>query len=176
MHMHVSVNFNTNAFIAIISKVFLTISKYLIMNNAPNETVVHAWWCLIHASTTTLSQIEKALKEADLPLLAWYDVLLELHREGCKGIRPFILQQRLLLPQYGLSRLLDRMDTTGYLERRTCEKDGRGQFLFITKSGQKIQRRMWTVYGKTIQHIMGQHLTDREASTLSTLLSKLFEK
>ena len=146
------------------------------MNHVPNKTTVHAWWCLLRANTTALSYVEKALKKADLPPLAWYDVLFELQRVGRQGIRPYVLQRLLLLPQYGLSRLLARMETTGYLERRACEGDGRGQFLFITNSGQKMQRRMWPIYGKAIQHLVGEHLTEQETVTLSSLLHKIFEE
>jgi len=117
--------------------------------------------------------VEGALKEAGLPPLAWYDVLLELERAGKDGIRPFELQNELLLPQYGISRLLDRIGNAGYLERFSCEDDGRGQRLVVTRSGKKMRRQMWSVYSKAIEQAVGGKLAAKEVETLSGLLERL---
>jgi DNA-binding MarR family transcriptional regulator len=37
------------------------------------------------------------------------------------------------LAQYNLSRLIERIERAGYLERRACEDDGRGQLIVITE-------------------------------------------
>ena len=78
-----------------------------------------------------------------------------------------------MLPQYGLSRLLDRIEKAGYLERRPCPDDGRGQVLAITKSGVQIRRRMWPIYGEAIAQAIGRRLTDGQAAKLADLLAKL---
>ncbi len=65
--------------------------------------------------------MEGALKAEGLPPLEWYDVLLELERGG--PMRPRDLQAHLLLAQYNLSRLLDRIEAAGLVERRPCPDD-----------------------------------------------------
>ncbi len=65
-----------------------------------------------------LAAVEADLKAAGFPPLGWYDVLLELSRAADGGLRPFALEQELLLAQYNLSRLLDR------LERRATSSAG----------------------------------------------------
>ena len=82
-----------------------------------------------------MGTVESALKDAGLPPLVWYDVLLELERAGEAGVRPFELERAMLLAQYNLSRLLERIEKESYIERRTCPDDGRGQLLRITESG-----------------------------------------
>src|SRR5215472_7696605 len=104
------------------------------MSGHPSETVVRAWVRLTKAQRQALVAIERALGAAKLPPLAWYDVLLELERAGGE-LRPFELERAMLLAQYNLSRLIDRMEEAGYVERRTCEDDGRGQMIVITESG-----------------------------------------
>ena len=76
-----------------------------------------------------MSRVESALKAADLPPLAWYEVLVELERAGAYGVRPFALEEALQLPQYGLSRLLARMEAAGLVLRGSCPGDGRGQMV-----------------------------------------------
>lgn len=120
-----------------------------------------------------LEVVESALKSAGHPPLAWYDALLELEKAGTDGLRPFELKTRLLLPQYGTSRLLDRMLSAGLVERRDCEEDGRGQIVFISEQGLSVRRAMWPIYARVLSERIGAKLTSRDAVTLVRLLSKL---
>ena len=115
--------------------------------------------------------VERALKDADLPSLEWYDVLLELDRAG--PLRPRELQDRLLLAQYNLSRLLDRMEKAGAVERGACQEDARGQMVTLTAAGRKLRATMWPVYASAIQQVIGTRLTGPQAKQLSDLLGRL---
>src|ERR1700722_3402786 len=133
------------------------------MRSHPRDTVVRAWTRLVKAQQTALVSIESALKSAKLPPLPWYDALLELERAGDRGLRPGELQRAMLLAQYNLSRLIDRVEHAGYAERRPCDDDGRGQVIVITAAGRDIRRRMWAVYGPAIAHALGTRLTPKQA-------------
>ena len=139
----------------------------------PTKTTILAWARLVRAREAAVSTAERALKKAGLPPLAWYDVLLEVERAGKDGIRQFELQEELLLPQYGLSRLIDRIGRAGYLTRHSSAQDGRGHQLVITPSGHKVRKRMWSVYGEAIEGAVGKKLSAGEAATLAELLGKL---
>jgi DNA-binding MarR family transcriptional regulator len=143
------------------------------MTETPSKTVVRAWARLMKTQRLALAAVERALKEAGLPPLAWYDVLLELERAGQDGIRPFELERALLLAQYNLSRLIDRMERAGYVERKVCADDGRGQLIAVTAAGKAIRRRMWPVYAAAIEETIGRPLTVRQAATLADLLGLL---
>ena len=146
------------------------------MRAYPSKAIVSAWARLLKAQRTTLTSIEKALKSAELPPLAWYDALLELERAEERGLRPFELEREMLLSQYNLSRLIDRIEKAGYVERRACKDDGRGQFIDITAAGKEIRRRIWNVYGPAIQEALGARLSETEIADLSGLLGKLINK
>jgi len=137
----------------------------------PSEAAVLAWSRLVRAHDASLSAVEAALKAAELPPLEWYDVLLELERAG--PMRPRYLQGHLLLAQYNLSRLLDRMAAAGVVEKSACAEDGRGQLVAITGAGRKLRRRMWPHYAQAIEAAVGARLTDQEAETLAGLLQRL---
>ena len=143
------------------------------MSKLPSRSVELAWTSLLRASTGALAGVELSLKAAKLPPLAWYDVLLELEKAGKNGLRPFELQKELLLPQYHLSRLLERIEQKGYLERHAIAEDGRGQLLVISKPGVKIRQAMWDIYGPAIQSAVGERLKAGEISILAKLLDKL---
>jgi DNA-binding MarR family transcriptional regulator len=166
MHLHEYVKLDADAWIC----------DYAGMSNKPSQTVVRAWARLMKAQQLALASIERALKAAGLPPLDWYDVLLEVERAGDNGLRPFGLERSMLLAQYNLSRLVDRIERAGYVERRVCQEDGRGQLIVITAAGRAIRRKMWPVYAKAIESAVGQHLTGKEAEALDGLLGKLIEK
>jgi DNA-binding MarR family transcriptional regulator len=146
------------------------------MTDTPRKTVIRAWARLMKAQQLALASIERSLKAAGLPPLGWYDVLLELERAGGNGLRPFELERAVLLAQYNLSRLVDRIERAGYVERRTCEVDGRGQLITITKKGAAIRRQMWPVYARAIEATIGRHVSQKDAEALDELLGRLIQK
>ena len=100
---------------------------------------IRFWKALMTASTRLTEAVEAALKADGLPPLAWYDVLWEVEKAGEEGLRPFVLKDRLLLPQYATSRLLDRIAAAGLIDRDQCPEDGRGQILTLTEKGRAMR-------------------------------------
>lgn len=145
------------------------------MSGYPNETVVRTWARLTKAQRRALAAIEQALHGAKLPPLAWYDVLLELERAG-GSLRPFELEREMLLAQYNLSRLIDRMEEAGCVQRRALKEDRRGQVIVITAAGKTMRRRMWSVYGPAIQKVIGDQLSPKQVDMLDVLLGALIDK
>src|SRR6478736_9230148 len=84
----------------------------------PSDAVVDAWIGLMRAQQRLLGQIEADLKLAGLPPLGWYDVLWELVRSPQGRLRPFEIEERTLLAQYNLSRLIDRLENAGLVQRQ----------------------------------------------------------
>jgi DNA-binding MarR family transcriptional regulator len=142
----------------------------------PSKTAISAWARLTKAQQLALAAIERELKAAGLPPLPWYDVLLEVERAGGDGLRPFELERAMLLAQYNLSRLIDRIERAGHVERRVCEEDGRGQLIAITERGKAIRRKMWPVYARAIESAVGRHLSAKQAEALDGLLGLLIEE
>lgn len=145
------------------------------MSEYPTEFVVQAWARLNRAQRQALAAIEQALSAAQLPPLAWYDVLLELERAG-GSLRPVELEREMLLAQYNLSRLIDRMQKAGYVGRRALKEDRRGQVIVITSTGKSLRRKMWSIYGPAIQAAVGAKLAPKQIDTLATLLDALVPK
>lgn len=143
------------------------------MSKDTDEVAFKAWTGLWRAQGRILSAVERDLKAAGLPPLAWYDVLIELERAGEAGLRPFELEHALLLPQYGLSRLLDRIEKKGYLERRPCAEDRRGLNIVITPDGKALRQRMWPVYAGAIRENLSDRLSADKLETLRHLLSQV---
>src|SRR4051794_14456908 len=146
------------------------------MSRKPSDAVTKAWVRLIRAREAVLGAVERDLKTAELPPLAWYDVLLELARAADGRLRPFEIEKETLLAQYNLSRLLDRLEKEGLIRREPCEDDARGQWVVITEKGRATQARTWKVYGRSIQQHMGEKLDERSAAALPALRGRLIDR
>ena len=118
-------------------------------------------------------EFQKELKGAGFPPLAWYDALLELDRAPDGRLRPFELERHMLLPQYSTSRLVDRLERAGLVERLQCPADGRGLHVSITAAGRELRRRMWPAYAAAIERHLGSKIGCTDAQTLAALLGRL---
>jgi DNA-binding MarR family transcriptional regulator len=143
------------------------------MSRRPSQEITAAWARLVHVQQQLLAAVEKDLKKAGFPPLAWYDALLELSRAPRGALRPVELEKQMLLPQYSTSRLVDRLAGAGLVERMTCPVDGRGQYVVITQAGRNLQKKMWDVYSTAIERHVGTKLSNKEAASLSDLLGRL---
>ncbi|NRG18035.1 winged helix-turn-helix transcriptional regulator [Rhizobiales bacterium] len=132
-----------------------------------------AWVGLILASRAALSRVEAALKEAGLPQLVWYDVLLELAREGEGRLRNKDLAGRMLLEKYNLSRLIDRMAAEGVVERVHDASDARGAAIQITRKGRELREMMWPVYRDAVAASFASRFQEEELKALSALLRRV---
>lgn len=143
------------------------------MSEKLSEMAVMAWARLLRAPQVLLERVEADLKQADLPPLEWYDVLLELKREDSGRLRQFELGNKVLLSKYNLSRLLDRLEHAGLVKRRPCKEDARGTDVTITAAGRALQKKMWPVYQDAIGRHFARHLSVTEAVQLATLMARL---
>jgi DNA-binding MarR family transcriptional regulator len=85
------------------------------------------------------------------------------------------IEQRLLIAQHNVSRLIDQLETEGLVRRESCSADGRGQIVRIKPAGRSLLKRMGPVYGAAIQRAIGDRLNDEEAGILAALLGKLYK-
>lgn len=143
------------------------------MTEKPTETDITAWARLVRASTHVLGLIEADLKAAGFPPLSWYDVLLELRRDPEKALRPADIEQRILLAQYNVSRLIDRLEAAGYVNKRKSETDGRSVLVHLTASGEELLERMWPAYSAALERHFARQFEVGEAEKLGRLLARL---
>ena len=109
-----------------------------------------AWRAFLNAHSTMLRRISRDLEEAELPPLAWYDVLAALRDAPEARLRQVDLAERVLLSHSGLSRLLDRIERAGLVARKECPEDRRALHLVLTEEGREMLERMWPVYARGI--------------------------
>jgi DNA-binding MarR family transcriptional regulator len=131
----------------------------------------HAWAVLLTAHATLIERVEAALAAAGLPPLAWYDVLWELEKADGR-LRMRELGERVVLSKSNLSRLADRLEAAGLVNRRDAADDGRGYDLVLTRAGRAMRKRMWPVYEAQIEALFSRHLSLEEARAVGEALGR----
>lgn len=132
----------------------------------------HAWAVLLTAHATLVEKIEAALAAADLPPLAWYDVLWELEKAEGGKLRMHELAHRVVLSRSNLTRLADRLEHAKLIERADTPHDRRGYDCVITRAGLAMRKKMWPVYKAQIERVFSRHVSVEEARTIGDTLGR----
>ena len=88
-------------------------------------------------------------------------------------MRPSELADQVGLSRSATTRLIDRLEGEGLVQRRQCPADGRGALVGLTGEGEKVFRRAGRVHLRGIDEHVGSHLSLDELAELRTLLTKL---
>ena len=102
-----------------------------------------------------------------------YDVLYTLSLSPGHSARIRDLQERSLLTQPSLSRLVERLEAAGLVSRGPVEGDKRGVAVTLTDEGRRLQRLVGARHVRSIDRVMGEALDADELATLRALLDRL---
>ena len=131
------------------------------------------WRSLLNAHAAVTELVEKALRNADLPPLAWYDVLWALRRAPGRRLRMGELAHSVTLSRGGLTKLVDRIEAAGLLRRKACATDRRGYEAVLTTDGAAMLRRMWPVYERVLVKEFVTALGEADARLLAEKLGRI---
>ncbi|GGC98387.1 hypothetical protein GCM10011512_26640 [Tersicoccus solisilvae] len=135
------------------------------------RTSVVAWESLFRAQVEVMRHLLADDAFATLTMRE-YDVLFNLSR--CDGwIRQHELNAHLLMSQPSLSRMLDRLDDRGLVERRRAADDARGVQIRLTPAGTAMQRQVGRVHVRTIERLFAAALSREEMEALAALTDRL---
>ncbi len=98
-----------------------------------------------------------------------FNILRVLKGQFPKSISATAIKSRMLDQNSDVSRLLDRLQKKGLIERRTCPRDKRASDVFITKAGMDLLKALDQKDDEINSVLL---LTEEEARQLSDLLDK----
>ncbi|WP_417564341.1 MarR family winged helix-turn-helix transcriptional regulator [Microbacterium sp.] len=132
---------------------------------------VAAWEALFRAQHEMFARISDDFEGAQLTQ-AEYDVMLTVARAPEMTARLRDVTANMLISQPSVSRLVDRMVSSGILSKCADPDDGRGSLVTATDQGASAFRAMAAAHARTIAEHMSA-LDDDELATLKTLSDKL---
>src|SRR5207245_3402464 len=130
-------------------------------------------WRLYFESALALVDVldEELAREAGIPL-RWYDVLVQLE-ESPEGIPMNALAERILYSKSGFTRVVDRMEEAGLVQRVRPENDRRSILVLLTDQGRTTMERARRHHRHGIEKHFSSHLADTDIKTLTRALEKL---
>jgi DNA-binding MarR family transcriptional regulator len=127
----------------------------------------------LRAHHSLVAELDDELRrEHDLPLTS-FDVLVQLDRAPDRQLRMSELADAVLLSRSGLTRLVERLEAKGLLERRECTEDARGAYAVLTDQG---RARLDEARGTHIAGVRERFLArfdDRELRRLGDLWQRV---
>jgi DNA-binding MarR family transcriptional regulator len=131
------------------------------------EQELNAWRGLLRTHAMLVKRLDAELEaEHGLPLTS-YEVLLNLwNAEGGK-MRMCDVAESVLLSRSGLTRLVDRLERDGLVERAACADDARGSFAKLTDLGrEKLAEARGTHLAGVREHFLA-HLSQQHLEVLA---------
>lgn len=138
-----------------------------------SPSLMRAWTRIVKVQQHLSGAIARDLKAAGALPLDWYDALLELERAPHGHLSPGELEENMLIAQYSLSRLLDRLEKAGLIERLPHPVDGRRQVVAITEAGRARRAASWPIYAESVERHAGGRFDTENLQALLTLLARL---
>ncbi len=140
---------------------------------SPEELAV--WRSLQRAQVTIMRRIEAELLERHDLALASFDVLQQLAQTPGQRLRMNDLADRVLLSRSGLTRLVDRLEREGLVERHACPSDARGLFAVLTVPGRRRLEGATPTYHQCIRECFLDRIGADELRRVAATASKLAE-
>lgn len=113
-------------------------------------------------------------ENCDLPL-PWFEVLFQLRREPEGRLKMNQIAEAIVHSNGGTTRLIDRIEEAGLVERMLCPSDRRAIHVAITAAGNaKLDEALAIHVGYLEEHVSSRLSCD-ERGALTTLLTKLNE-
>lgn len=115
---------------------------------------------------------ERELADVGVPL-SWFEVLVRLGRTPGGRLRMSDLAHAIALTTSGTTRLVDRIEAAGLIERQACATDRRVAYAALTEAGRKLLKKAAPVHVDSIQRHVIETLSADEVRELERLLRKL---
>jgi len=133
------------------------------------------WRAMMIAFTRINAVLATEMDDETEISLDWYSILLMLSQADGGAMRASDMADQVGLSRSATTRLVDRLEDRGLVERRACGTDRRGTFVGLTSDGEEMFIRAGRVHLRGIDEHVGSRLTVAEARQLTSLLSKLAE-
>jgi DNA-binding MarR family transcriptional regulator len=142
---------------------------------SPTTPEQHAWAGLVRAHASTIRRFDAELVTGHGLTLSDYEVLLHLARAPDQRLRRVDLAKSVLLTPSGITRLLEGLERSGYVERASCESDARVTYAQLTDDGYEKLRQASKTHVEGIRRHFTARFSTEELETLRELLERLPE-
>jgi DNA-binding MarR family transcriptional regulator len=135
----------------------------------PTELGQRAWRGLLRVHACLVRRLDTELERAHGLPMSSFEVLHHLAQSHGGRMRMRDLAEQAQLSRSGLTRLVDRLEREGLLDRCSCEHDARGSYACLTQAGsERLQEARGTQLTVVREHFFAR-FSDGELSMMVEL-------
>ena len=132
------------------------------------------WRVFLECGYALIDVLDGELQAEAGMTLRWYDVLVNLE-EAEHPVRMNELAGRILASKSGLTRVIDRMEEAGLVERRRPPEDRRAIEVVITPKGEEALQAARLVHRRGIHEHFARHLSEHDFASLRDALESVHD-
>jgi MarR family 2-MHQ and catechol resistance regulon transcriptional repressor len=149
-------------------------TSQVLSRQAPTtEQATALFVALVRAHAQATRQLSSQLTSDHGLTISDYEVLLRLSRAPDRRMRRVDLAGEVLLTASGITRLLDGLERSGYVERGSCDSDRRVVYAVLTDAGLDKQRAASETHVAQIEEYFAARYDAAELSALAGLLARI---
>jgi DNA-binding MarR family transcriptional regulator len=136
-------------------------------------TELEPWVRFLQAHATIVGELSSDLVAEHGLTINDYEVLLRLSRADGRRMRRVDIAQEVFLSPSGITRLLEGLEKSGFVERQTCESDLRVVYACLTDEGMRKLRAAGKTHVAGIWRVFLDRFDAEERAVLAELLGRL---
>src|SRR5438552_12095967 len=137
--------------------------------SSPSPERLRAWRLYFESALALQDILDGELeRDAGMPL-RWYDALVHLE-ETPDGLRMNELAERILYSKSGFTRVVDRLEEAGLVQRVRPENDRRSILVVLTDEGRTAMERARRQHRHALEHDYSQPHSDTDIKPLTRAL------
>ena len=133
---------------------------------------LRAWRGLLRAHACLAKRLDAELERAHRLPMTSYEVLQHLQEASGGRMRMCDLAEQAQLSRSGLTRMVDRLEREGLLERCSCDHDARGSYACLTDVGRERVEEAHVTHLAVVR----EHFFSRFSETELSVLADMWER
>ncbi len=134
---------------------------------------LRAWRGLLRAHACLAKRLDAELERSHgLPMTS-YEVLHHLEEASAGRMRMCDLAEQAQLSRSGLTRLVDRLERDGLLERCSCTHDARGAYACLTATGRERLQEARGTHLRVVREDLFSRFSEAELELLADMWERI---
>ena len=134
---------------------------------------LNAWGAFLTAHKALENILNRELESACGLPLTWFDALAQLHKAPGHRLTMTQLATALLFSKSGLTRLIDRMEEAGLVQRLARPGDRRSLHIALGDAGEQKYRQALPIHLAHVKRHFAAHIQDGEAAAVEAALTRM---
>lgn len=134
---------------------------------------MNSWGAFLTAHRALETILSRELESACGLPLTWFDALVQLRKAPDRRLTMTELASALLFSKSGLTRLIDRMEEAGLVQRLARPGDRRSLHIALADAGEAKYRQALPIHLDHVKRYFAAHIEDGEAAAVESALVRI---